>query len=203
MASASINWGDTTSSAGTINGSGPYTVRGTHTYADPGSYTVTTTVATQDSSTRSTFTSAASGHGCGRREDTAGGAFVIGDKSGQFGNSGSGSDVDLLEPVVGHLQPHDDGTAPSSFKGWENSVVQPAVRPPVPQWQSKTGNTRRRRPARCRGTCALSWRATSARPDQPAGNVARIVIVDTQGNAYNPNPASNGAGKVVRVECTS
>lgn len=44
--SATIDWGDGTStSAGTITGSaGSFTVKGKHTYADEGSYTVTTTI---------------------------------------------------------------------------------------------------------------------------------------------------------------
>ncbi|HEX4794584.1 MAG TPA: hypothetical protein VH370_12365 [Humisphaera sp.] len=41
---ASIDWGDGTTTAGTITGSaGNYTVSGTHPYADEGSFTVTTT----------------------------------------------------------------------------------------------------------------------------------------------------------------
>jgi len=40
--SAIINWGDATTSAGTVSGptGGPYTVDGSHTYAEEGSYTV-------------------------------------------------------------------------------------------------------------------------------------------------------------------
>jgi uncharacterized repeat protein (TIGR01451 family) len=43
---ATINWGDGTSSAGTItqNGISYYTVRGSHTYATSGNHTITTTV---------------------------------------------------------------------------------------------------------------------------------------------------------------
>ena len=44
---ATINWGDTTSSAGTVtetHGTGSGVVTGTHTYATPGTYTVTVTV---------------------------------------------------------------------------------------------------------------------------------------------------------------
>jgi len=43
---ASINWGDTTTSAGTVSGStgGPFTVSGNHTYADDGPYSMTVTL---------------------------------------------------------------------------------------------------------------------------------------------------------------
>lgn len=48
--SATIDWGDGNTSAGTVSGSGgSYTVSGDHTYADEGSYTVTITVTDVDS----------------------------------------------------------------------------------------------------------------------------------------------------------
>jgi hypothetical protein len=43
---ATINWGDGTTSAGTVGGgSGGFTVNGSHTYADEGTFTITTTLA--------------------------------------------------------------------------------------------------------------------------------------------------------------
>jgi hypothetical protein len=60
---AAINWGDTLSSAGVVSGptGGPFTVSGTHTYLEEGSYTVTVTVTDSDfpannATTRSTAT---------------------------------------------------------------------------------------------------------------------------------------------------
>jgi hypothetical protein len=43
---ATIDWGDSSTSAGTITGptGGPFTVSGTHTYAEEGTYTVTVTI---------------------------------------------------------------------------------------------------------------------------------------------------------------
>jgi len=38
---ATINWGDGQSSAGTVSGNGPFTVSGSHTYAEDGAYTIT------------------------------------------------------------------------------------------------------------------------------------------------------------------
>ena len=50
---ATINWGDSTTSTGTITESGTtYTVKGSHTYASNGSHTVTTTVVENDGSPR-------------------------------------------------------------------------------------------------------------------------------------------------------
>jgi PKD repeat protein len=46
--SASIDWGDGTTTAGTIvAGNGNFTVNGTHTYADEGNFTITTTITEQ------------------------------------------------------------------------------------------------------------------------------------------------------------
>ena len=48
---ATINWGDGSTSTGTITESGTtYTVKGSHTYATNGSHTVTTTVVESESS---------------------------------------------------------------------------------------------------------------------------------------------------------
>jgi parallel beta-helix repeat protein len=58
--SATINWGDQTSSAGTIttNGSGGFVVSGNHAYAEEGTYTVTIIVSDAGGATASAATSA-------------------------------------------------------------------------------------------------------------------------------------------------
>ena len=58
--SATINWGDQTSSAGTItaNGSGGFVVSGSHAYAEEGTYTVTVMVSDAGGATASAATSA-------------------------------------------------------------------------------------------------------------------------------------------------
>jgi hypothetical protein len=59
---ATIDWGDASSSAGTISGptGGPFTVSGTHTYTQEGSYTVTVTISDVDTpSNTATATSTA------------------------------------------------------------------------------------------------------------------------------------------------
>lgn len=47
--SASINWGDGVTTAGTVTGSGSFTVSGTHIYAEEGIYAITVTVSVQGS----------------------------------------------------------------------------------------------------------------------------------------------------------
>ena len=58
--SATINWGDQTSSAGTIsaNGSGGFVVNGSHVYAEEGSYAVTVTVSDAGGANATTTSSA-------------------------------------------------------------------------------------------------------------------------------------------------
>ena len=60
--SATIDWGDGTTSSGTISGgSGSFTVDGSHTYADEGSYTITVTISVvSDPSNSATVTDSAS-----------------------------------------------------------------------------------------------------------------------------------------------
>jgi len=46
--SVTVNWGDSTSSAGAVTGSSTFTITGSHTYADEGSYTVGLSVVDSD-----------------------------------------------------------------------------------------------------------------------------------------------------------
>jgi hypothetical protein len=204
VASATINWGDgTDASSGTISGSGPYSVSGTHTYANAGSYPINVTLKYGDDSVAATMSSTATVSGP-TGSNVPGGAFVIGDKSGQFGNAGVGSNVTFWSQSWSSLNPTTSGTAMSSFKGWENTVTNPACGSPVPTWQSKSGNS----PPPPAGALPRYMRVIVASNvgkagSNPSGNIARIVVIDTQGTAYNPNPASNGTGVVVSVVCTS
>src|SRR3989442_13398162 len=55
--SATISWGDSSSSAGTITGgpgNTPYTVSGTHTYASTGTFSITTSIKDVGGSTTTT-----------------------------------------------------------------------------------------------------------------------------------------------------
>src|SRR5207248_205394 len=74
---ATINWGDGSSSGGTVTGptGGPFTVSGTHTYGSTGFFTITTAI-TDDGGSKATTTCAIIIVGT-----TAGGSFVIGDKN--------------------------------------------------------------------------------------------------------------------------
>lgn len=58
--SASISWGDTTASAGVVTGSraSGFTVSGSHTYAEEGSYTITVQISDLDSNSTTVTSSA-------------------------------------------------------------------------------------------------------------------------------------------------
>jgi hypothetical protein len=57
---ASINWGDSSTSTGTVSGpvGGPFTVNGTHTYTEEGSYTVHVTITDKNNSGNTKTTTA-------------------------------------------------------------------------------------------------------------------------------------------------
>jgi large repetitive protein len=57
--SASINWGDNTTSAGTISLSGTtFTVQGSHTYTSPGPFTITTTITHENTAPQTAISNA-------------------------------------------------------------------------------------------------------------------------------------------------
>jgi CSLREA domain-containing protein len=61
FAATTIDWGDGTSSAGTVTGpaGGPFTVSGAHSYAEDGTYAITVTIRDDGGSTRTATSSAA------------------------------------------------------------------------------------------------------------------------------------------------
>jgi hypothetical protein len=90
--SATINWGDSTSSAGVIPpgaGSGPYMVNGTHTYTSQRTFTITTTIKDAGGSktvaTCKTLVFATLAHG----------SFAIGDENAKIGNVVSYSNTEV------------------------------------------------------------------------------------------------------------
>src|SRR5439155_7721332 len=127
---ATIDWGDTTSSAGTVSGpvGGPFTVSGSHNYASTGPVTIKVHIADVGGSTADTscdvliFAFA-----------PGGGAFVIGDQ-----NSANGTAVTFWGAQWWRLNSLSGGPARASFKGFPKS-------PPVPSsgtgWTTDPGNS--------------------------------------------------------------
>jgi hypothetical protein len=188
---AMINWGDGTTSAGTVTGpdGGPYSVSGTHTYASTGPFTITTTISDVGGS-------AASTSGCTGLVFAfapGGGAFVIGDN-----NSANGKKVTFWGAQWWKLNSLSGGSAPASFKGFAEAPTTPAC---AVGWSTDTGNSTPP-PAgplpAFMGVIVTSSAMQSGSID--SGNTVHIVIVQTN-PGYQPNPGNAGTGTVVAQVC--
>jgi hypothetical protein len=194
---ASINWGDSSSSAGTITG-GPgttlYTVSGSHTYASTGYFTVTTTITDVGGST-STAT-------CTKVLVFAfapgGGAFAIGDKENTIGAS-----VNFWGAQWAKNNPVSSGTVVSAFKGF---VAKPTTPICGTTWSTNPGNST---PPPIGSLPTYMGVIVTSRYSQSgsliSGNTVHIVIVNTTNSGYDPgiypNPGHPGTGKVVATVC--
>jgi hypothetical protein len=188
---ATINWGDGTTSAGTVTGpdGGPYSVSGTHTYTSTGPFTITTTINDVGGSTAST-------PGCSGLVFAfapGGGAFVIGDK-----NSANGTKVTFWGAQWWKLNSLSGGSAPASFKGFAEAPTTPAC---GVGWSTETGNSTPP-PAgplpAFMGVIVTSSATQSGSTD--LGNTVHIVVVHTN-PGYQPNPGNAGTGTVVAQVC--
>jgi len=103
---ATIDWGDGTSSPGDVSASGAgFVVRGSHTYAQTGSFTVATSIVDDGGSTASASAQALV------YAFAQGGSYVIGDRS----TTGT---VTFWSPQWAKRNSLSGGSAPSSFKGF-------------------------------------------------------------------------------------
>jgi hypothetical protein len=183
---ASINWGDGSSSAGAIasNGSG-FNVSGSHTYSSVGSYTITTTINDKGGSS-ATATSTLQGYSY-----VSGGSFTIGDGSAAVGTNVTwwGSQWSTANTLSG-------GTAPSAFKGFENSATNPTC---GTNWTSSGGNSPPPSSSVPQYMATIvTGKVTSSSNTKFNGNTVKMVVVKTNAG-YNPNTGSAGTGTVVAV----
>jgi hypothetical protein len=184
---ATINWGDTTSSPGIVTGpvGGPFTVSGTHTYGTLGSHTITTSIVDDGGSTASTG-------GCSVLTFQPV-PFVIGD-----GNSATGTAVTFWGAQWWKLNTLSGGAAPASFKGFASNPATPMCHV---DWTTGPGNS----PPPPAGPLpsfmgVIVTSAVSKSGSQISGNTVHIVVVQTD-PGYGPNPGHAGTGTVVAQVC--
>ena len=184
---ATINWGDTTSSPGTITGpvGGPFTVSGTHTYGTLGSHTITTSIVDDGGSTASTG-------GCSVLTFQPV-PFVIGD-----GNSAIGTAVTFWGAQWWKLNTLSGGPAPASFKGF---ALDPATPMCGVDWTTAPGNS----PPPPVGPLPsfigiIVTSSVSKSGPVISGNTVEVVVVQTN-PGYKNDPGHAGTGKVVAVVC--
>lgn len=184
---ATINWGDASSSSGTVSGAGgTYAVSGSHTYASTGTYTITTSVADDGGSTTSTSCRVLIFAGA-----PGGGAFVIGDQSTTGTVTFWGAQWWKLNSLSG-------GAAPSAFKGYALNPAAPAC---GVNWSTDPGNSAPPPAGPLPAYMAvIVTSSTSKSGSQISGNTTHVVIVQTN-PGYDPNAGHAGTGTVVATVC--
>jgi hypothetical protein len=193
-----INWGDGSSSAGTISG-GPgatrYTISGNHTYASTGSFVITTTVTDVGGST----TTASCKVVVFAFGSSSGAPFVIGDQE-----SAMGSSVTWWSSQWSQLNPMSGGRAPSSMKGFAGFEDNPSGLPPTcgGTWTTDTGNAALP-PAGVPDFMGVVVSSnTSQSKSVVSGDIKEIVIVKND-PGYAPDPGHPGTGTIVGILCAS
>ena len=176
---ATIDWGDGTSSHGSVAGSGgSYTVSGSHAYAADGPYTVRVHVTDDGGSTAD-----AASYLVVYENASSGGSFVIGDQA-------AGPEVYFSGPRWAAENPISGGSAPASFKGFANGSAQSCGH----TFTATPGNSPAH-PSRVPAYTAVAVTdGVTKSGAEISGDVVRVVVVRT-------NPAAPGMGQVVATIC--
>ena len=188
---ATISWGDGSSSAGTVSGptGGPFTVSGSHAYASLGPESISAMVTDDGGSTTSVS-------GCTVlifASVSSGGAFVIGD-----GNSATGTAVTFWGAQWSTLNTLSAGAAPSSFKGF---ALNPATPSCGIDWSSDPGNSASPPAGPLPAFIAVVVTSSSSQSgSQISGNAVHMVVVQTD-PGYGPAVGHAGTGTVVAQVC--
>jgi hypothetical protein len=187
---ATIHWGDMSSSSGTVTGptGGPFTVSGTHTYSSTGPFTITVSIADDGGSTATTS--------CAILifGSSAGGNFVIGDR-----NSALGTDVTFWGAQWAKLNMLSGGAAPSAFKGFEDT---PSTAPACgTNWSTDPGNSAPPPAGPLPEFMAVIVSSSITKAGSTiSGNTPHVVVVHVA-PGYAPNPGHPGMGTVVAIIC--
>jgi PKD repeat protein len=188
---ATIDWGDSSTSSGTVSGGGGnYGISGTHTYASTGYYDVTVHVDDEGGSSATTDPACtvlvfAFAPGSG--------AFVVGD-----GSSSNGTAVTFWGAQWAGLNVVTGGAAPASFKGYAKSPAAPAC---GDTWSTDPGNSAP--PPAGPLPAFMGVIATGSvvkNGSQISGTTPHIVVVQTN-PGYAANPGHAGTGVVVAQAC--
>jgi len=187
--SISIDWGDGTTTSGTISGPNPYTVSGSHTYSSTGPFTVSTTVTDAGGSTTSVSCSVL----IFAFATSSGATFVIGDLTATPFNH-----VTWWSSQWAALNPMSGGPAPASMKGFAGFEDFPAVPTCNGSYTTDTGNATP--PPQTVPTymgVIVSSKITQ-NGSVITGNIVAIVIVKND-PGYAPSPGHTGTGTIVAI----
>src|SRR3989441_926836 len=182
--SASIDWGDGTSSAGVITGGPgnvPYTVTGSHSYGSTGFFTVTTTITDVGGSTTTATCSEVLVFGF-----ASGGAFVIGDLE-----SAAGTNVTFWGAQWRRDNATSTGSQVPNLKGFAESPASPAC---GIQWATDPGNSTPPPGGPLPDHMAVIVTSSYSKSGSAiSGDTVHILIVKTN-PGYESNPGHPGTG---------
>jgi hypothetical protein len=184
---ATIDWGDGQSSAGTVSqtGGGEYAVSGSHSYAADGPYTIAVHAA-DDGGSSADASSYVVVYEYGNQ---AGGSFVIGDQS-------SGPTVYFWGSHWAAQNAISGGTGPDSFKGFADGSAQSCGQ----RFTARLGNSASP-PATVAAYMAVAVsKSVSKSRSTISGTVDKLVVVKTD-PGYGPDSGSPGTGQVVASIC--
>lgn len=183
---ATIDWGDGTSSTGTVTGAGgSYTVNGSHTYSQDGPYTVKVHIADDGGSTADATTYLV----VYEYANSTGGGFVIGDQD-------TGSSVYFWGSQWSAQNPTSGGSAPASFKGFADSGAQTCGQ----TFAARPGDSSHP-PASIPPYMAVAVTSSASKSgSHVSGVVQKLVVVKTD-PSYGPDPGSPGTGQIVATIC--
>ena len=189
--SATIRWGDGTSSAGTVSalGGGNYAVSGVHNYATLARFTIATTITDVGGSTASTSCTT-----IGFSYAPGGGSFVIGYQHAALGDRVTFWSAQWAQknnvPAA--------AKAASSFKGFARSPNAPAC---GVNWTTAPGNSPPPPAGPLPRFMAVVVTSTLNKSGSSiSGNTIHIVVVEV-GAGYAPGPGHSGTGTVVAQIC--
>ncbi len=181
---ATVSWGDGTSSAGTVSGNGPFAVAGTHAYAALGPYAVTTHICDVGGACADA-TSSVMVYGT-----SAGGYFVVGNQSDTGSVTFWGAQWEKANTLSA-------GPSPAAFKGFAGSTGTPVC---GRTWSARPGNSSKP-PAILPSYMAVIVSGSDSQSGPViSGSSDHVVIVKTN-PGYEPNPGHAGTGTVVGIIC--
>jgi hypothetical protein len=191
--SATVDWGDGSSSTGAISG-GPgtvqYSVHGSHTYATTGFFTVKTMITDDGGST----TKATCSDVLVFAFAPGGGSFVIGDHEDVVGST-----VTFWGAQWAKDNATSSGNSVSSFKGFAGNPTTPSCGGAT--WSSGPGNSSSPPDGPLPAFMGVIVTSSDSKSGSSiTGNILHIVVVKTN-SGYAPNPGHAGTGKVIAQVC--
>jgi hypothetical protein len=183
---ARIDWGDGHTSAGTVSAAGGrFVVSGSHAFASTGPFDANVTILDEGGATAAATTHLLV------YATTAGGSFVIGDRS-----AGNGAAVTFWGAQWAKRNAFSGGGAPASFKGFAADATGSCGT----GWTSAPGDSARPPATVPAYVAVVVASSVSKHGSAISGDTVKVVVVKTNAG-YGPTPGDAGTGTVVATVC--